>query len=101
MKPTPMSETIGGKIYDTSTAKILAAGPCIDWPKEQFGNSFLFRSPEGEYFVVHQGFLDNRRDKLESLTRDRAIELWAKLPQKLASFDAAFSNSRRVRKITV
>jgi hypothetical protein len=58
--------------------------------QEQFGNTFLFRSPDDEYFALHQGFLDSRRDKLEPLTRDRAIELWAKLPQKLIKFDRAF-----------
>ena len=94
MKVTQMSETIGGKFYSTLGARILAAGPRIDSPQEQFGNSFLFRSADGEYFAAHQGFLDCRRDKIEPLTRDRAIVLWAQLSQKLTSFDSAFLDSR-------
>jgi hypothetical protein len=85
-----MSTVIAGKLYSTMKAKVLAVGPRVNSPREQFGNTFLFRSPEGEYFATHQGFLDNRRDKLEPLTRDRAIDLWANLPQKLVKFDRAF-----------
>jgi hypothetical protein len=45
---------------------------------------------DGEFFATHQTFFDSRRDKLEPLTQDRAIALWAKLPQKLVRFDRAF-----------
>lgn len=99
MKPAQMSERIAGKLYNTETAKLLAAGPRIDGPEEQFGNTFLFRGPDGDYFATHEGFLDNRRDKLEPLTRDRAITLWARLPKKLAAFGAAFPDPRESSEI--
>lgn len=94
MKPTPMSERIAGKLYSTMTARLLAAGPRIDGPQEQFGNTFLFRIPDGEYFATHETFFNSRRDRIEPLTRDRAITLWARLPKKLAAFGAAFPDPR-------
>ncbi|MGH7601105.1 MAG: hypothetical protein ACREOI_32515 [bacterium] len=95
MKPTQMSERIGGNFHSTITARLLAAGPRIDLGEEQFGSTFLFRSPDGEYFATHETFFDSRRDRLEPLTRDRAITLWARLPKKLAGFDVAFPDPRK------
>jgi hypothetical protein len=94
MKLVQMSERIVGKLYDTATARLLAAGPRIDGPREEFGNTFLFCTPDGDYFATHETFFNSRRDRIEPLTRDRAIILWARLPKKLAVFGAAFPDSR-------
>jgi hypothetical protein len=93
-----MTAHIGGKQYSTATSALLAqgeheGGPA--WmPQTQF--AFLFRSKSGEYFAQFRAGLDpkNRHSErywVEPLTELDAIPIYWELPEKLVSFETAFS----------
>jgi hypothetical protein len=87
-----MVEVIGGKRYRTETATLIAHDAYWDghnW--ERHGrNTFLFRTPRGNYFVQHQTCWQGERDRIEPLGRDEAIRLYEELPVKELGFEEAF-----------
>ncbi len=120
MKPRNMNVVVGGKRYRTETATLLASGPSGtehlgqksaepepilevrlggvelgalllrgNW--ERLGrHAFLFRTPNGNYFVQHQSSLPGERDQLVPLDQSDAMSLYEKLPNKDVSFEEAF-----------
>lgn len=92
MRPRMMVEVIGGKRYRTETATLIAHDAYWDghnW--ERHGrNTFLFRTPRGNYFAQHQTCWQGERDRIEPLSRDEAIRLYEELPAKEVEFEEAF-----------
>ncbi|HHY39477.1 MAG TPA: hypothetical protein GX507_11235 [Clostridia bacterium] len=96
MNPIMMNAVIGGKRYKTETATLLASDAYWDghnW--ERHGrNTFLFKTPRGNYFVQHQTCWQGERDTLEPLSQEEAIRLYEDLPEKEVPFEEAFPNVR-------
>ncbi len=92
MDPKPMIEIIAGKRYRTEAAELLAADSYFDGDSyERAGrNTFLFRTPNGNYFMQHQTTWERERDCLTPLARDEAVRLFTELPAKKVDFEEAF-----------
>jgi hypothetical protein len=93
MNPIEMRRVIGGKVYDTKTATIIADDAFWDGHNfERHGrNTFLFKTKNGGYFAQHLTQWEGERDTLEPLTQDEAVTLYEELDDKDAvPFEEAF-----------
>ena len=89
-----MSWVVAGKRYCTDTATLIAHDEYWNghtW--EQDGrNTFLFRTPEGNFFAQHQTLLPGETDKIVPLEISEAISLYQSLHKKEVPFGVAFPN---------
>ncbi len=78
MKPRTMSVVIGRKRYNTETAALLAGDDYWDGHNfERRGrNQFLFRTPNGAYFLQTLTQWQGEQKKLEPVVLDEAISLY-------------------------
>jgi hypothetical protein len=92
MRPREMNEVIGGKRYRTETATLIASDAYWDGHNyERHGrNTFLFRTPKGNYFAQYQSCWQGELDRLEPLSREEAIRLFEELQEKEMDFREAF-----------
>jgi hypothetical protein len=76
--PTKFARIIGRKRYDVSTATLLAGNDYWDGHNfERAGrNTFLYRTPNGNYFKVCLSQWVNESNILLPLAQDEAIELY-------------------------
>lgn len=93
MQPVTRVAVIGGKRYNTETAKVVASDAYWDGHNyERRGrNTFLMRTPNGRYFAHRrtqwQGELDGT---IEPLSQEEAIDLYESLPEQVVPFEDAF-----------
>jgi len=87
-----MREVIGKKIYDTETAQLIAGDDYWDGHNfERHGrNTFLYRTPKGNYFAVHLTQWEREVDNLQPLSQDEAVQLFENLHEKRVDFSKAF-----------
>jgi len=92
MHPRTMSAVIHGKRYRTDTATLIASNAYWDGHnyERQGRNTFLFRTPNGGYFLQHQTCWEGELDSIEPLTRDEAITRYEELPEKDVEIEDAF-----------
>ena len=92
MDPKAMIEVVAGKRYRTEAAQLLASDSYFDGSSyERAGrNTFLFRTPNGNYFMQHQTTWERERDCLTPLARDEAVRIFTELPAKKVDFEEAF-----------
>ena len=93
-----MKQKIHGSFYDTDTATLIASDePWLVATGEAttIRKKFLFRTPEGRYFIWHRTRWEKARDVLEPLTSDAAKESFHLLPVKVQEFGEAFSAGER------
>jgi len=93
MNPIRMSRIVNRKRYDTETATLIASDAYWDghnW--ERSGrNTFLYRTPRGNYFAVYRTCWQGERDRLEPLTIEEALELYeGPLTEHEAEYEDAF-----------
>jgi hypothetical protein len=92
MNPRKMVEVIDCKRYSTETATLIAGDDYWDghnW--ERSGrNTFLYRTPKGNYFSIHLTCWQGENDSLQPLTTEEAVELYENLQEKRLEFEEAF-----------
>jgi hypothetical protein len=91
--PENLTSIIGKKKYSTKTATLLATDDYWDghnW--ERHGrNSFLYRTPKGNYFEVNLTQWQGERDTLIPVSQDEAIELYeGTLTEHAVKYSEAF-----------
>ena len=91
--PEKFIRIVDRKRYDVSTA-ILIASDCYwdgnNWER-QGRNTFLYRTPGGNYFEVNLTRWQGERDTLIPLSQEEAIELYEHLDDTDAvTFEKAF-----------
>lgn len=93
-----MEEVIGQKRYRTEAATLLASDAYWDGHNyERSGrNTFLFRTPRGNYFSQHQTCWQGERDRIEPLDKSAAIRMFESLPEKEMDFADAFPGTEVV-----
>jgi len=92
-QPTEFSRVVERKRYDVKTATLIASDAYWDghnW--ERHGrNTFLYRTPRGNYFRVLLTQWQGEQDTLEPLELDAAIELYeGPLSEDEVDYAAAF-----------
>lgn len=87
-----MTAVIRGKRYNTETATLIASDEYWDghnW--ERYGtNTHLYRTPKGNYFVVHTTQWQGCVDQIEPIDAARAMELWESLREHECEYEDAF-----------
>jgi hypothetical protein len=89
-----MKQRIHGNSYDTDTATLLASEePWVVASGEAPGlrKKFLYRTPEGRFFIWHRTQWEKARDILEPLSSDAAKDSFHMLPLKVQEFGDAFT----------
>jgi hypothetical protein len=94
MQPLNMTYVVAGKRYRTDTATLIAHDAYWNGYKwEQGGcNTFLFRTPNGNFFAQHQTLLPHEVEtgKIAPLEIDEAVSLYHSLYKKEVPFVVAF-----------
>lgn len=87
-----ITQIIGGKRYNTETAKIIASNEYWDGSNyERCGtNAHLYRSPKGAYFMGYSTCWQGSRSYIEPLTKEQAMQKYEELPEHEAEFEEAF-----------
>lgn len=89
-----MVQVINRKKYDTAKATLLAHDVHWDgysWERDA-RNTFLYLSPNGAYFAVHQTNWQGEEDTLEPLEHDLAYAIYERLPEHEVDVSVAFPN---------
>jgi hypothetical protein len=83
--PGAMKAKIGGKRYDTEKAALIAHGKY--WHGH---NTFLYRTPKGDYFIVRLTLRQGEQDILDQVSQEEARKLWESLPEHEVEFEEGF-----------
>ena len=94
MQPLNMTLVVAGKRYRTDTATLIAHDAYWNgYNCEQGGrNTFLFRTPSGNFFAQHQTLLPREVEtgKIAPLEIDEAVSLYHSLYKKEVPFAVVF-----------
>ncbi|OGN94452.1 MAG: hypothetical protein A2Z75_03600 [Chloroflexi bacterium RBG_13_50_10] len=92
MQPEEMTWVVAGKRYRTDKATLIAHDEYWNgYSCEQGGrNTFLFRTPNGNFFAQHQTLLQGEINRIVPLKTNEAISLYQSLHRKEVPFRIAF-----------
>jgi len=92
MQPINMIWVVAGKQYRTDTATLIAHDAYWNgYNFEQGGrNTFLFRTPNGNFFAQYQTLLPVETGKIVPLEVDEVVSLYHSLYKKEVPFVVAF-----------
>lgn len=92
MQPESMVWVEGEKRYCTEKARLIAHDAYWNgYSCEQGGrNTFLFRTPKGNYFAQYQSLLPGESNRIVPLDTSEAIALYQSLRKKEVPFRVAF-----------
>jgi len=96
MQPENMVWVVAGKRYRTDKARLIAHDEYWNgYSCEQGGrNTFLFRTPEGNFFAQYQTLLPGEINRIVPLETNEAIALYQSLHKKEVPFGVVFPNVR-------
>jgi len=92
MRPQNMIWVTAGKRYRTDTATLIAHDAYWNgYHFEQGGrNTFLFRTPDGNFFAQYQTLLPGEINKITPLEKNEALHLYQSLHKKEVPFRVVF-----------
>jgi hypothetical protein len=92
MQPQNMNWVAAGKRYRTDTATLIAHDAYWNgYNFEQGGrNTFLFRTPNGNFFAQYQTLLPGEINKINPLETEEALHLYQSLRKKEVPFRVVF-----------
>jgi hypothetical protein len=90
-----MKAIIGGKLFDTDTALLVASDRYHDghnW--ERHGrNTHLYRTKRGSFFLKHTTCWQGERDSIEPVVKEEAMRHYESLPEHEMEYAEAFGVS--------
>lgn len=93
-----MTAIIGGKRYSAKTATEIASNEYWDghnWERSGH-NTFLMRTPNGNFFAIHLTQWQGERDTIEPVIADQAKQMYEELPEHELEFEEAFPGAKVV-----
>ncbi len=87
-----MKRVINGKLYSVETATLLADNEYWDghnWER-QGRNSFLYKTPNGRYFMVHLTQWEGQADTIETLELEEAKAEYELFGEHRVEYEEAF-----------
>lgn len=90
-----MRETIGGKVYDTEKATLVASDRYWDgsnWDRRG-RNQYLYKTAKGNYFLFNTTMWQGEQDNIEPIDKDTAKRFWDQLRKKEVSWEEAFDEA--------
>ncbi|MCK5123604.1 MAG: hypothetical protein V3T06_02430 [Dehalococcoidia bacterium] len=92
MQPENMIWVAAGKRYSTETATLIAHD--VYWNGYRFEqngrNTFLFRTPSGNFFAQYQTLLPGEINRITPLETNEALQLYQSLHKKEVPFRVTF-----------
>ena len=87
-----MKTVIGGLLYDTKKAVLLASNRFWDGHNyERSGrNTFLYKTKNGRYFAFQSTRWQGERDGIAALSKDDAKTMYEELPEREKDYEFAF-----------
>jgi len=87
-----MRRVVGGKVYDTKTADLVASDRFFDGSGfERDGrNTFLYRTQKGHFFLFKMTQWQDERDELLPLSIERAKKHYKQLQEQNVEYKDAF-----------
>lgn len=87
-----MRDIIGGKVYDTETADLVASDHYWDGSNwERNGrNYFLYKTRKGAFFLHHTTLWQGERASITPLSEEDARTYYETLPEREMSYEDAF-----------
>ena len=76
-----MRQVIGGKLYDTKTAELIADNEFTDGSnrRNHGRNVYLYKTKKGNFFVVDETQWQGEHDNIEPISIDEAKNLFERL----------------------
>ncbi|MFP3880479.1 MAG: hypothetical protein ACLFVA_05955 [Dehalococcoidia bacterium] len=92
MQPVNMTWIVAGKRYRTDRATLIAHDAYWNGHNYEQGgrNTFLFRTPKGNFFAQYQTLLQGESNKITPLDTSQAIALYQSLRKKEVPFRIVF-----------
>ncbi|MGQ9546867.1 MAG: hypothetical protein ACUVTR_06930 [Dehalococcoidia bacterium] len=92
MQPENMVWVVSGRRYRTDRATLIAHDEYWNgYNCEQGGrNTFLFRTPKGNFFAQYQSLLPGEMNRIAPLSITEAVALYQSLPKKEVPFGVVF-----------
>lgn len=92
MQPANMAWIVAGKRYRTDRATLVAHDAYWNGHNYEQGgrNTFLFKTPNGNFFAQHQTLLQGETDKIRPLETNQAVALYQSLRKKEVPFRVVF-----------
>lgn len=87
-----MRDVIGGILYDTEKATLVAHDRYWDGSNHERNgrNTYLYKGSQGHFFLVHETCWNNERDSIEPLAGEEPKTWWDLLPVKACEYEKAF-----------
>lgn len=87
-----MKQVIGGKVYDTEKAKLVASDRYWDGSNyERHGrNTYLYKTARGNFFLHHTTQWQGERDSIEPVDIGEAKSYYEQLPEQELEYSDAF-----------
>ena len=87
-----MKQVIGGKVYDTEKAKLVASDRYWDGSNfERSGrNTYLYKTARGNFFLHHTTCWQGERDSIEPVDVEEAKSYYEQLPEQELEYLEAF-----------
>ena len=91
-----MSKIVNGKRYSAKTATVIASDEYWDGHNNDRNgrNTYLLRTPYGNYFTAMVSMWEDDRSGLEPLSEDEAIRLYEKLHEHEREYEDAFPDKK-------
>ena len=91
-----MSKIVNGKRYSAKTATVIASNEYWDGHNNVRNgrNTYLLRTPNGNYFTAMVSMWEDERSGLEPLSEDEAIGLYEELPEHECEYEDAFPDKK-------
>ena len=90
-----MKRVVNGKLYDTSTAKLIADDEFSDGRNRLSGGrgSYLYKTRKGNFFAYHRTCWEGEHDSICPLSLKEAKEMYEELPNHWVSWEDAFGEA--------
>lgn len=87
-----MKQVIGGKVYDTEKAKLVASDRYWDGSNyERHGrNTYLYKTARGNFFLHHTTQWQGERETIEPVDIEEAKSHYEQLPEQELEYSDAF-----------
>ena len=87
-----MIQIINGKKYNTETANVVASDRYWDGHnfERQGRNKYLYKTPIGNFFVLHETCWEGERDSIKAIDLVEAMRIYEELPEHETEFEQAF-----------
>ncbi|QNE38966.1 hypothetical protein F1C16_05065 [Hymenobacter sp. NBH84] len=87
-----MKKVIGGKLYNTATATLVAGDDA--WNGQTYGSDFskdyLYKTQKGNFFLYHTTRMQGETEYIKPVTKEEAMEIFEEMDNQRLEYAEAF-----------